>query len=72
MKSIGGGSQKWTIAFEKILFVLGAGEHLGRLEGKIRKYLFFYAKIFEYVFVSNNNMYWKKISDLKTSLVYGF
>ena len=58
MKSIGGGSQKWTIAFEKILFVLGAGEHLGRLEGKIRKYLFFYAKIFEYVFVSNNNMYW--------------
>ena len=72
MKSIGGGSQKWTIAFEKILFVLGAGEHLGRLEGKIRKYLFFYVKIFEYVFVSNNNMYWKKISDLKTSLVYGF
>ena len=58
MKSIGGGPQKWTIAFEKILFVLGAGEHLGRLEGKIRKYLFFYAKIFEYVFVSNNNMYW--------------
>ena len=58
MKSIGGGSQKWTIAFEKILFVLGAGEHLGRLEGKIRKYLFFYAKIFEYVFASNNNMYW--------------
>ena len=45
MKSIGGGPQKWTIAFEKILFVLGAGEHLGRLEGKIRKYLFLYAKI---------------------------
>ena len=30
----------------KILFVLGADEYLERLEGKIRKCLFFYVKIF--------------------------
>ena len=30
----------------KILFVLGAHEYLKRLEGKIRKYLFFYLKMF--------------------------
>ena len=30
----------------KILFVLGANEYLERLEGKIRKCLFFYVKIF--------------------------
>ena len=31
----------------KILFVLGADEYLERLEGKIRKSLFFYVKIFK-------------------------
>ena len=31
----------------KILFVLGSDEYLERLEGKIRKYLFFYVKILE-------------------------
>ena len=30
----------------KILFILGADEYLERLEGKIRKCLFFYVKIF--------------------------
>jgi hypothetical protein len=30
----------------KILFVLGSYEYLERLEGKIRKCLFFYVKIF--------------------------
>ena len=30
----------------KILFVLGADEYIERLEGKIRKCLFFYVKIF--------------------------
>ena len=30
----------------KIIFVLGADEYLERLKGKIRKYLFFYIKIF--------------------------
>jgi hypothetical protein len=30
----------------KIIFVLGSYEYLERLEGKIRKSLFFYAKIF--------------------------
>jgi hypothetical protein len=30
----------------KIIFVFGADEHLERLEGKIRKCLFFYVKIF--------------------------
>ena len=30
----------------KILFVLGSCEYLERLEGKIRKYLLFYVKIF--------------------------
>ena len=34
------------IAFEKFLFVLGADEYLERLEGKIRKCLFLYVKIF--------------------------
>ena len=29
----------------KILYVLGADEYLERLEGKIRKWLFFYVKI---------------------------
>ena len=29
----------------KILFVLGADDYLERLEGKIRKYLFFYVQI---------------------------
>ena len=38
--------QKYIIAFEKILLVLGADEHLERLKGKIRKCLFFYVKIF--------------------------
>ena len=31
----------------KIIFVLGADEYLERLEGKIRKCLFFYVKIFK-------------------------
>ena len=31
----------------KIIFVLGADEYLKRLKGKIRKYLFFYVKIFK-------------------------
>ena len=31
----------------KILFVLGADEYLERLEGKIRKRLLFYVKIFK-------------------------
>ena len=30
----------------KIIFVLGADEYIERLEGKIRKCLFFYVKIF--------------------------
>ena len=30
----------------QIIFVLGAGEYIERLEGKIRKDLFFYVKIF--------------------------
>ena len=30
----------------KNIFVLGAGEYLERLEGKVRKCLFFYVKIF--------------------------
>jgi hypothetical protein len=30
----------------KIIFVLGSYEYLERLEGKIRKCLFFYVKIF--------------------------
>ena len=34
------------------MFVLGANEYLERLEGKIRKCLFFYVKIFE-----NNSVY---------------
>jgi hypothetical protein len=33
-------------SFWKNLFVLGADEYLERLEGKIRKCLFFYVKIF--------------------------
>ena len=33
-------------AFEKFLFVLCADEYLERLEGKIRKCLFFYLEIF--------------------------
>ena len=33
-------------SIQKILFVLGADEYLERLEGKIRKCLFFYVKIF--------------------------
>ena len=38
--------KKSIIEFEKNLFVLGADEYLGRLDGKIRKCLFFYVKIF--------------------------
>ena len=37
--------QKLMIASEKIFF-LGADEYLERLEGKIRKHLFFYVQIF--------------------------
>ena len=33
-------------SISKILFVLGADDYLERLEGKIRKCLFFYVKIF--------------------------
>ena len=37
----------------KILFVLGADEYLEGLEGKIRKYLFFYVEIFQNNSVTN-------------------
>ena len=39
----------------KILLVLGANEYLERLEGKIRKCLFFYVKIFK-----DNSVIWTK------------
>ena len=35
-----------VIVFEKFFFVLGAVKYLKRLEGKIRKCLFFYVKMF--------------------------
>ena len=38
--------QKLMIASEKKIFFLGADEYLERLEGKIRKHLFFYVQIF--------------------------
>ena len=38
--------QKVITTFEKFFFVLGANKYLERLEGKIRKCLFFYVKIF--------------------------
>ena len=34
------------IVLVNIFFILGADEYLERLEGKLRKYLFFYVKIF--------------------------
>ena len=34
-------------SIQKIIFVLGADEYLERLEGKIRKRLFFYNTIFQ-------------------------
>ena len=34
------------IVLGNILFILGADEYLERLEGKLRKYLFFYVKLF--------------------------
>ena len=40
------GALKTQHSIWKILFVLGADEYLERLEGKIRKCLFFYDKIF--------------------------
>ena len=40
------GTQKRIIAFEKIIFVLGVEDYLERLEGKIRKSLINYVKIF--------------------------
>jgi hypothetical protein len=37
---------KHITAFEKLFLILGANEYLERLEGKVRKCLFFHVKIF--------------------------
>jgi hypothetical protein len=41
----------------KNIFVLGSYEYLKRLEGKVRKCLFFYVKIFK-----NNSVGWQKVN----------
>ena len=46
-------AQKCIIAFETFFLFLGADEYLERLEGKIRKCLFFYVKLFW-----NNSVLW--------------
>ena len=48
------------------IFVLGADEYLERLQGKIRKYLFFYVKIFQ-----NISVLYSTFKKEKCLLIYG-
>ena len=48
------------------IFVLGADEYLERLQGKIRKYLFFYVKIFQ-----NISVLYSTFKKEKGLLIYG-